>query len=178
LSTVRNNNLLAGLTTLRSEGLNLLDNIHALNDLAENYVLAVQPAGLGCADKELGTVGVGASVSHGQNSWTSVCQLEVLILKFVAVDGLATGAVVGCEITTLAHEVGDDSVEGGGLEAESLLAGAQGTEILSCLRDNIGPELHDNPADRGAVSGHVKVHTGRHFIFRRSHGCGWIPSKG
>ena len=34
---------------------------------------------------------------------------------------------------------------------------------LSYLWDDIGPELHDNPADRGAVSGHIKVHAGGHF---------------
>ncbi len=38
-------------------------------------------------------------------------QLEVLILKLVAIDGLATSAVVVGEVTTLAHELGDDAVE-------------------------------------------------------------------
>jgi hypothetical protein len=31
-------------------------------------VLAVQPGGLGRADKELGTVGVGTGIGHAQNS--------------------------------------------------------------------------------------------------------------
>ena len=38
-------------------------------------------------------------------------QLKVLILKLVAIDGLSTSAVVVGEIATLAHELGDDSVE-------------------------------------------------------------------
>ena len=37
---------------------------------------------------------------------------EVLIGKLGAVDGLATSAVVIGEVTTLAHEVGDDTVCG------------------------------------------------------------------
>ena len=38
-------------------------------------------------------------------------QLEVLILELVAIDGLATSAIVVGEVTTLAHELGDDAVE-------------------------------------------------------------------
>lgn len=76
-------------------------------------------------------VGVGSSISHGENTcrqcqhvsmcnqsnnssrftWSSVLELEVLILKLVAIDGLAASAVVIGEITTLAHELGDDAVE-------------------------------------------------------------------
>lgn len=38
-------------------------------------------------------------------------QLEVLIFKLVAVDGLSAGSVVVGEVATLAHELGDDAVE-------------------------------------------------------------------
>ena len=51
----------------------------------------------------------------------------------------------------LAHEVGDDAVEGGTLEAVSLLAGAQGAEVLGGLGDHVSSQLHDNPAE-GAPS--------------------------
>ena len=53
---------------LKDKIIYLLHDIHALDDLAENNVLAVQPRGLRRADKELGAVGVGTSVGHGQNS--------------------------------------------------------------------------------------------------------------
>ena len=59
-------------------------------------------------------------------------ELEVLIRELCAVDGLAAGAVVVGEVASLAHEVGDDAVEGGALEAEALLAGAERAEVL-CL---------------------------------------------
>lgn len=42
---------------------------------------------------------------------------------------------------TLAHEVGNDTVEARSLEAESLLASAQGTEVLSGLGDHVGAQL-------------------------------------
>ena len=53
------------LSALGSVGLDLLDDVHALDDLTEDNVLAVQPGGLGRADKELRTVGVGSGVGHG-----------------------------------------------------------------------------------------------------------------
>ena len=68
-------------------------------------------------------------------------QGEVLILELVAVDGLSTSAVVVGEVTTLAHEVGDDAMEGGGLVAEALLAGAESTEVLGGLGDHVSAEL-------------------------------------
>jgi hypothetical protein len=45
---------------------------------------------------------------------------------------IATG-----EITTLKHEVGNDTVELGAFVAANLVASAEGTEILSGLRDYI-----------------------------------------
>ena len=68
-------------------------------------------------------------------------QLEVLIFELVAVDGLSTSSVVVGEVTSLAHELGDDAVERRSFVAESLLAGAQSTEVLGCAWDDISAEL-------------------------------------
>lgn len=68
-------------------------------------------------------------------------QGEVLVLELVSVDGLAASAVVIGEVATLAHEVGDDAVEGGALVAIALLAGAQSTEVLARLGRDIGAKL-------------------------------------
>ena len=54
-------------------------------------------------------------------TWSSVLQLEVLIFKLVAVDALAASAVLVGEITTLAHETWDDTVERAPLVAKSFL---------------------------------------------------------
>ena len=84
-------------------------------------------------------------------------ELEVLVGELLAVDGLATSALLedvsvlrsaqlGCvvcsyvatgEVTTLEHELGDHTVELGAGVAEALLAGAESTEVLSSLGDNI-----------------------------------------
>ena len=106
-------------------------------------MLSVEPAGLGGAEEELGAVGVGASVGHGEDSGPGVLQLEVLILELVAVDGLAPGAVVVGEVSALAHEVGDHAVEGGVSEAEALLAGTEGAEVLGGAGNHITAELEE-----------------------------------
>ena len=104
-------------------------------------MLAVEPGGLGGAEEELGAVGPGSGVGHGQDSGSLVLQSEVLVSELGAVDGLAPSAVVVGEVTTLAHEVGDDTVEGGALVSEPLLSSAESSEVLSSLGDNIVPQL-------------------------------------
>merc|ERR1712037_643243 len=59
-------------------------------------------------------------------------------------------------IATLAHEVGDDPVEGGALEPEALLPGAEGAEVLRGLGHHVSAQLHDDLAHRGTVGGDVE----------------------
>ena len=105
-------------------------------------MFAVQPLGLGGAHEELGPVGVGTSVGHRQDSGSGMLEGKVLVFELVSVDGLASGSVVVCEIITLAHEVGDDPVEGGSLVPEPLLSGAQSAEVLGSLGDYVGSQLN------------------------------------
>lgn len=124
-----------------AEGFNLFNDIHALYDVAEDDVSAVQPGGLDGGDEELGAVGVGASVGHGEDAGAGVLQDEVLVGELLAVDGLATSAVVVREVAALQHEVGDDTVEGGALVTEAFLSGAQGTEVFTGFRGHICSQL-------------------------------------
>ena len=55
-------------------------------------MLSVEPSGLGHGEEELRSVGVGSGVGHGQPALAVVLQLEVLVSKLLAVDGLAAGA--------------------------------------------------------------------------------------
>ena len=68
-------------------------------------------------------------------------QLEVLISKLFAIDGFSASSVSSSEVTTLTHEVGNDTVEGGSFVAEPLLSSAQSTEILSGFGNHIGSQL-------------------------------------
>jgi len=129
-------------------------------------VLAVQPGGLGSADEELAAVGSGSGVGHGHDSGSGVLEGEVLVLELVSVDGLAAGSVVVGEVAALAHEVGDDAVEGGVGVAEALLAGAQSAEVLGGLGGHVGTQLNDDSADGRGSGGDVEVDAGkRHLVF-------------
>ena len=109
----------------------------------------------------------GSSVGHGEDTGAGVLQIEVLVLKLLAVDGLTTGAlpivshcyrivggwdityVAAGKVTTLEHELGDDTVERRALVVEglaraagTLLAGAKSAEVLSGLRRLVGEQFH------------------------------------
>jgi hypothetical protein len=71
---------------------------------------------------------------HTQEARAGVAQLEVFIFKLVAIDRLATGAITLGEVTTLNHEVLDDTVESGVLVAEALFACGQGTEQMVSMK--------------------------------------------
>lgn len=53
LTTVRNYNGFACLSTGAAKAFNFLDYIHALGDAAKDDVLAIQPVSLDCAQEEL-----------------------------------------------------------------------------------------------------------------------------
>jgi hypothetical protein len=91
-------------------------------------------------------VRVGTSVGHGEDTRAGVLQLEVLVGEGLAVDGLATSAIVPGEVTTLEHELRDHTVKGRACVAEAMLAGAEGTEVFSSARDLVCIKLHDDTA--------------------------------
>ena len=68
-------------------------------------------------------------------------ELEVFICEFLAIDGLATSAIVVREVSSLTHEVGDDPMEGTSLVSVSLLSSAESSEIFRCLRHYVISEL-------------------------------------
>lgn len=164
MTAVGHNNLLGGLAGLVAEGFNLPDDVHALDNAAENDVAIVEPGGLHGGDEELGSVGVGTGVGHRHDTGTGVSQDEVLILELVAVDGLASGSVVVLEVATLAHEVGNHTVEGGALVSEALLSGAESTEVFASLWSYICAQLNHDTSQRGVVGGQVEKAT------RQTHG--------
>jgi len=130
-------NLFARFAALGAVGLNLLDDIHALDHRSEDHVLAVEPRGLHCGQEELRPIGVGTCVGHRENAGSGVLQSEVLVGKLGAIDGLASRAVMIGEVAALTHEVRDHPMEGRPLEAEPLLSRTQRPEVLSRLRGHI-----------------------------------------
>lgn len=63
-------------------------------------------------------------------TWPCVLEDEVFIVKLLPVDGFSASAVVVGEVSGLAHELGDDTVEAAAFEAKPFLMGAEAAEIL------------------------------------------------
>ena len=93
----------------------------------------VLPLSLGSADEKLGTICVQVSVCHGQDARTCMLWGEILIIRFLAIDGLATGAITGCEVTTLAHKSRNYSVKAGNSITKYFLPSAQSRKIFCCF---------------------------------------------
>lgn len=141
LSTVCDNNFLRGFTRLWSQSFDFLHNVHAFHDASEDHVPVIQPGSLDCRDEELRSIGVGTSVGHRHDTWTGVFQGEVFVCEFATVDGFASGAIVVREISTLAHEIGDDTVESGTFVTETFFSSAQRSEVFGGFWHYIATQL-------------------------------------
>jgi len=168
LSAIIYDNGGSGLSRSGSNFFDGLHNIHPLDDTSKDNVLSVEPCGLGGAQEELRSVGIGSGVGHGQNSGTGVRKCKVLVCELGSVDGFSTCSVVVGEITSLAHESGDDTVETGSLESESLFSGTQSTEILGGFGDYIGSQLHDDTASGFSADGDIEKYLGLRPKWRSS----------
>mmetsp|Transcript_62884 Transcript_62884/g.167224 ORF Transcript_62884/g.167224 Transcript_62884/m.167224 type:complete len:247 (+) Transcript_62884:167-907(+) len=167
LAAIGDHHLLAGLAPLAAHSLDRLDHVHALDHLAEDNVLAIEPRGLGGAQEELAAVGARARVRHREDARARVLEREVLVGKLGAVDRLAARAVAPGEVTALAHELRNHAVERRALEvqrlarlAHALLAGAERAEVLGRLRHDVGAQLHDDAARRRTADRHVEENLG------------------
>ena len=110
-STLGDDGSLCWCSTLCSNGFKLVNDILALKNLAEDNVVIVQPGSDFKCDEELRAIGVRTSVGHGKEVWLGEGEIEVLIVKGRPIDRLTSFAVSKCEVTSLSHEVWDDSVE-------------------------------------------------------------------
>ena len=123
-------------------------------------MLAIQPLSLGRADEKLGTVCVGSSICHGQDARTRVLQDEILIMKFLPIDGLAACAIVAGEVTTLAHEARNNSVKAGAFITKSFFPSAQSTKVFCRLWDFVCKQLEGDAPQGLALDSDVKEHGG------------------
>merc|ERR1719335_438466 len=80
------------------QGLNLSDDLHALEDGPEDHVPPIQVRRRNGGDEELAAVCVLARVRHGQEAPAAMLELEVLVLELRSIDRFAAGAVALCEV--------------------------------------------------------------------------------
>jgi hypothetical protein len=160
LTAIFNDNFSTGRSGTTANPFDSSDDFHAVHDRSKDHVLSIKPRGFGGTQKELASIGTRSSVGHGQNTRSRVLQNEVLIRKLGTVDGLSTRTVVVGEVTTLAHESGNHTVEGRALEAKALFSGAKSAKILSRLWDDVGSKLHGDTPRWLSANGDIKVSLG------------------
>jgi hypothetical protein len=81
-------------------------------------------------------------VLRTQKALLAMLQLEVLILKFLPIDTLASSTIPLREVSTLNHEGLDHAVECGAFIAKALLASGQGTKVLGGLHEQSAPNQY------------------------------------
>ena len=82
--------------------------------------------------------------------------VEVLVLKRLSVNRIATGAVLAREVAALRHKALDYAVERRASNAKALLARAEDAEVLGSERHHVGEESDLQTTDGRVVDGDVK----------------------
>ena len=89
-------------------------------------------------------------------------QVEVLVGERLTVNGLTTGTITVREITTLTHELRNDTVERGTLVvqrlaelADALLTRTQRSKVLGSLGRHVAKEFKLDATRRGVANRHV-----------------------
>jgi hypothetical protein len=151
LARVHNRNFALGRTAVGSLSLDFLDKLLSFDNFPKDNMTTIKPRCLNSSNKELRSVGVGSRVGHGQVHGSFMLQLEILIVKLAPVDRFSSTSIKIGEITSLNHEIGNDSVEDGSLEmkrlsrfSNSLLTGAQGPKVLGSLGDVLSEQSQDD----------------------------------
>ena len=91
---------------------------------------------------------------------TCMLQNEILIIKFLAIDGLATSTIMACEVTTLAHKSQNYSLKAGTFITKSFLSSAQSMKIFCCLWNFVCKQLERDAAQGLTVDSAVEGYCG------------------
>ena len=140
LATVCDNAWCPCLSGLGTDTLQGIQNLVTIDNLSEYAMLTIEPVAWNEAHEELGTIGVGTSIGHREVPSFGVLHQEVLVLEFFTIDRLSTSSISSCKVSTLSHELSDDTMEARSLVVKWLtgfsntfLTCAEASEILSSL---------------------------------------------
>ena len=135
LSAVGDFEFAVGFAGAAATGFDLSEDILTFDHFAEDAVVSIEPWALNKSDEELRSVRVWASVRHGEHATLSVFQRHVLVWELCSIDRKATSAITVREVTSLSHEVTDNTMEVGSLVGvlRFVVAGTDRSEVLSSL---------------------------------------------
>jgi len=102
-------------------------------------------------NKELAAVCAWSTVGHRKKTSLSVRCFEIFVIKFISINRFSTSSIFISEITSLKHEILDESMENAVLKVQRLsrfpstfLSCAKCTEVFCCFRYNILVEFEFN----------------------------------
>lgn len=84
------------------------------------------------------------SIGHGNSTWSKVLNLKVLISKSWSINWFTTTAISRGEITSLNHEVGNNTVESASFISKSFFSGCKSSEVLSSFWNSISIKSNYN----------------------------------
>ena len=100
-----------------------------------------------------------SSICHGEYSRSVMTQFKVFVLESVAVDGFSSRTVMIREVTSLTHEILDDSMKCRSLKSETFLTCTKCSKILCRFRYYVRSQSHFDSTQRFVVRRHVEEHS-------------------
>lgn len=139
-----------------------VDHCHAIDDFSKYHMFAVQPGGLGQGDEELRAIGIRPGIGHADPSNAIMLQFEVLIWKCLTVNAYTASAIPIGEVSSLNHEIFDDTMKFASFISISFLPCGQSNKIVHRLGHNFSKEANHYPANIFVSDPHIKENLGRH----------------
>ena len=116
LATITDHHTSGSLARVGADSFNGLDDIQTLDYVPKYYMFPIEPWSSSSTKEELRAIGIRPRIGHRQYTWAMVLLYEILIRELIAIYRLSASSVASSEVSTLAHELGDDSVELGTFE--------------------------------------------------------------
>ncbi|NIG60934.1 hypothetical protein BU61_9045 [Pontoporia blainvillei] len=96
-----------------------------------------------------------------------ICFRMKRIIKFHPAHGLATSAIIACEVTTLVHKTHDNSVKAGTFTTKSIIPSVQGMKVFCCLCNFVSKQLERDVVQGLTADSDVEEHNS-------GVDCGWV----